>query len=213
MKREKLWPPYLWRYLVQQNFQRSHPDAPVMVANAVFILNAWLKPSDRGIEWGSGRSTAWLASRCAGLLTVEHDAAWHARTREQLSALGVADRVDYRLIPAEGDQMAEPPDHPYAMVADEFDDGSLDFAIADGQMRLRCAERAVAKLKPGGLLVVDGANRYLPNRVGDGFTTIQHIRQEPLNEEWRAFRDRLSGWRAMHTSDGLWDTRFWVKPC
>jgi len=34
MKREKLWPPYLWRYLVQQSFQKCHPEAPVMVGAA-----------------------------------------------------------------------------------------------------------------------------------------------------------------------------------
>jgi hypothetical protein len=51
-------------------------------------------------------------------------------------------------------------------------------------MRLRCVEKAPTKLKPGGLLLLDGANRYLPNRFEAGFTTIQHRRSEPLNEEW-----------------------------
>ena len=68
------------------------------------------------------------------------------------------------------------------------------------------------QLKPGGLLVLDGANRYLSNRFEGGFTTIQHTRSEPLNDEWRRFANRLRDWRAMNTSDGLWDTRLWVKP-
>lgn len=51
MKKEKLYPPYLWRWLVQQAFQKRHPQAPMMVANAVLTLNAWLKPTDRGLEW------------------------------------------------------------------------------------------------------------------------------------------------------------------
>lgn len=211
MKREKLHPPFLWRWLVQQQFQKRHSDAPVMVANAVFTLNAWLRPTDRGLEWGSGRSTAWLAARCGHLVTVEHDPDWHARTCGELEAAGVADKVDYRLVPAEGGQMDEPRDHPYAAVADGFEDGSLDFAIVDGQMRLRCAEKAIDKVKPGGLLVLDGANRYLPNRVGLAHTTIKIFRDVPLNDEWQRVLDRLSSWRAIHTSDGLWDTRFWVR--
>jgi hypothetical protein len=212
VKREKLHPPYLWRYLVQQAFQRQHPDVPVIVANAVIILDNWLRPTDRGLEWGSGRSTTWLASRVARLLSVEHDASWHARVKAELESRGLAAKVDYRLIDAPADQMAEPRDHAYARVADEVDDAALDFIIVDGQMRLRCAEKALAKIRPGGLLVLDGANRYLPNRFERGFTTIRHHRAEPLNEEWRRLLEQLRTWRAMNTSDGLWDTRLWVKP-
>ncbi len=212
MKREKLCPPYLWRYLVQQAFQRQHPEAPVIVANAVIILGNWLRPTDRGLEWGSGRSTTWLATRVAHLLAVEHDPAWHARVQGELESRELAAKVDYRLIEAPADQMAEPREHPYAGVADEIEDGTLDFILVDGQMRLRCAERALAKLKPGGLLVLDGANRYLPNRFEGGFTTIQHTRTEPLNQDWQSLLERLRDWRAMNTSDGLWDTRFWIKP-
>jgi hypothetical protein len=108
--------------------------------------------------------------------------------------------------------MAEPLKHPYAGVADEIADATLDFVLVDGQMRLRCAEKALAKLKPGGLLALDGANRYLPNAFEGGFTTIQHTRTEPLNEDWQRLHDRLATWRRLSTSDGLWDTRFWIKP-
>ena len=38
--------------------------------------------------------------------------------------------------------MHEPLAHPYAAVADEFSDEALDFALVDGQMRLRCVERS-----------------------------------------------------------------------
>ena len=212
MNKKKLWPPYLWRYLVQQSFQKAHPDAPVMVANAVLILNSWIKETDRGVEWGSGRSTAWLAARCSHLLTVEHDEHWYDKTKAVLENRRLARKVDYRFVPAVGDQMDEPRDHPYAGVADELENASLDFAIVDGQMRLRCAEKVISKLKPGAILVVDGANRYLPNRIGSGYSTIQLAREDPLNAEWAAFLNQVSSWRALHTSDGLWDTRFWVKP-
>lgn len=212
MKWEKLWPPYLWRYLAQQAFHRQHPETALIVANAVMILDHWLRSTDRGLEWGSGRSTKWLAMRVAHLVSVEHDPVWHERVKADLEARGLASKVDYRLVEAPGNQMAEPLGHAYASVANEIEDASLDFALIDGQMRLRCAEKALAKLKPGGLLVLDGANRYLPNRFESGFTTIQYRRSEPLNEEWHELAERLRDWRAMITSDGLWDTRFWMKP-
>ena len=211
MKREKLYPPYLWRYLVQQAFQKRHRQAPVMVANAVLSLNAWLKPTDRGLEWGSGRSTAWLAERVAHIVTVEHDPGWHAIVQNDLLRDGVASKVDYRLIEAHGHQLDEPEQHPYAQVANEIEDESLDFVVVDGQMRLRCIQLGLSKVKPGGLLVLDGANRYLPNDFDSSHSTIMINRSEPLNSEWQEIHKTLSSWRALHTSDGLWDTRFWIN--
>jgi hypothetical protein len=37
-------------------------------------------------------------------------------------------------------------------------------------------------------------------------------REGPLNEEWRQALESLRDWRWINTSDGLWDTRMWVKP-
>lgn len=212
MKLRELYPSYFWRFLVQRSFQRAHPEAPLIVANSVILLDNWLRPTDCGIEFGSGRSTSWLARRLTHLTTVEHDAHWYERVTQRIAERGLADKVDYRLIPAAGDQMDEPKDHPYAAIADEMADESLDFALVDGQMRLRCLERVIPKLKPGGLLVLDGANRYLSNRFEESHTTIQVVRDQPLNEEWQQAADTLKNWRWINTSDGLWDTRFWVKP-
>jgi predicted O-methyltransferase YrrM len=212
MKLRKLYPPFFWRYLAQRAFHRAHPEAPLIVANAVVLLDSWIKPSDRGLEWGSGRSTGWLAARLDHLVTIEHDQVWYDRVSAQLRRGKLADKVDYRLIPAPAEQMAEPMGHPCAGVADEVADRSLDLVLIDGQMRLRCMQRALDKLKPGGLLVLDGANRYVPNRFDGGFTTVQVRQSEPLSEEWREVLERLRAWRWMNTSDGLWDTRMWVKP-
>lgn len=212
MKPPQLLPSRLWRFLAQRAFQRAHPDAPLLVSNAVLLLDRWLRPADVGIEWGSGRSTTWLASRLARLVAVEHDSVWYRRVRRRLQEKGLAAKVDYRRVPSPVEQMDEPRGHAYAAVADELEDASLDLALVDGQMRLRCMQRVIPKLRPGGLLVLDGANRYLPNRFDGGYTTVQVTRSEPLTHEWSELLDRLRGWRAMQTSDGLWDTRLWVKP-
>ena len=212
MKLHELRPAYLARLIPQRLFHRAHPEVPVFVPAAVVLLDAWLRPSDRGFEFGSGRSTSWLAARVAHLITVEHDRRWYARFENRLRERGLGDVVDYRLIEAEGEQLDEPTDHPYATSIRELDDASLDFALVDGQMRLRCVQEAIPKIRPGGLLILDGANRYLPNRFEDGHSTIDIHRDEPLNEEWRDVLERLGDWRAMNTTDGLWNTRLWVRP-
>lgn len=213
MKLDDLWPPsYLWRYLVHRHFQRTHPDTPVMVANAIITLNSWLRPTDVGFEWGSGQSTSWLASRVGQLTSVEHDPQWHSLVSSRLEKLGLQDKVNYQLVEADGGQMNEPELSPYAHAIDTVADHSLDFAIVDGQMRLRCMQRVMPKLKPTGLLVLDGANRYVPNPLEAGHTTVRIHRSQPLNEEWAEVLNQLADWRAIHTTDMLWDTRMWVKP-
>jgi hypothetical protein len=60
----------LWLY------QRCHPDHPWLTRAANAILDSWLKPTDVGFEWGSGRSTIWFARRVHHLTSVEHDHRW-----------------------------------------------------------------------------------------------------------------------------------------
>ena len=213
MRLDEAWPPsYLWRYLVHRQFQRAHPDTPVMVGNATVTLASWLRPDDVGFEWGSGQSTTWLAPRVGHLTSVEHDPRWHARIRSRLAERGLADKVDYRHVPAPGGQLDEPENSDYAHAIDAVADRSLDFVVVDGQMRLRCMQRAIDKLAPMGLLVLDGANRYVPNDFEGGHTTVRINRSVPLDRDWAEVLERLAGWRAIHTTDMLWDTRMWVRP-
>ena len=213
MKLSEAWPPsYLWRYLVHRQFQRTHPDTPVMVGNATISLQSWLRPSDVGFEWGSGQSTTWLAPRVGQLTSIEHDTQWHSLIQKRLTDRGLSDKVDYRLVSAEGGQLEEPQDSPYAHAIRDIADASLDFAIVDGQMRLRCMQQVMPKLKPMGLLVLDGANRYLPNDFEGGHTTVRINRSQPLNDEWAEIHQALQSWRGIHHTDMLWDTRMWVKP-
>src|SRR2546421_9596401 len=77
-------------------YQRRNPDAPWLTPEAIRLLEPMLLPSDSGLEFGSGRSTIWLARRIARLTSVEHDAAWHAALSGQLKELELAN-VDYIL--------------------------------------------------------------------------------------------------------------------
>jgi len=38
-------------------YRKRHPDHPWLTPQAISILDSWLMPGDKGIEWGSGRST------------------------------------------------------------------------------------------------------------------------------------------------------------
>lgn len=209
---KSLRPSYLVPRLRQIAFVRNHPDTPWLTESGIRLLDSWLKPTDVGLEWGSGRSTAWFARHVARMTSVEDNPQWHERVKALLQQAGVSHKVDYRSIPCEHREVDEPDSHPYANVADEFAEESLDFALVDGNIRVLCMQKVLSKLKPGGLLILDNANRYFPNVSLGRPATTHEPRTDYKSEKWRKLGETLSTWRAILTTDRIWDTRFWIKP-
>jgi predicted O-methyltransferase YrrM len=209
MNFRSLRPSYIVPRLGQYAFARKHPDAPWLTATAVTLLDSWLRRSDVGIEWGSGRSTRWFAERVGRLTSIEDNEKWFENVSKRISELK---NVDYRFIRCELCEQDEPASHPYADIADQLEPESLDFALVDGNIRLLCVEKAISKLKPGGLLIIDNANRYIPNRSLGKHSTIHEPRNEPRSPKWERLIKQLEEWRTILTSDGIWDTRMYVKP-
>ncbi|MDX6500276.1 MAG: hypothetical protein QOG23_3536 [Blastocatellia bacterium] len=143
-------------------YERAHPTEPFLAPAAIRFLDAALPRDGIGLEWGSGRSTQWFASRLARIVVVEHDSKWYEEVREQLGET-LLKKVDYRLIrlehsPEEPTRPVYDPVPHYVSFVDEFADGYFDFIEIDGHYRQACVRAALPKLKPGGLLLVDDTN-------------------------------------------------------
>jgi hypothetical protein len=205
-------PAYFFKRLGQMRFEKSYPDVPWLAESAVLLLDSYLKPTDVGFEWGSGRSTLWLAQRVAHLHSVEDNSRWYRAIEKELRNAQLIPKITYQFIPCEWTEVDEPSGHPYADAANAFPDNSLDFALVDGNIRASCMQVMAAKLKPGGLLILDNANRFLPNRYLDSHTTVHECRSEPRSAAWARVMENLKDWRWMSTTNGIWDTRFWIKP-
>src|SRR5262245_60383266 len=99
MRSFRHWTP---RYLINRAariaYEYRHPEAPWLTATSVQVLESWLRPEDRGLEWGSGRSTLWLGMRLKALMSIEHDQVWYSRTRSELAARELRN-VDLRFCP------------------------------------------------------------------------------------------------------------------
>jgi len=214
MKLSSLKPHYAILRVEQFLFERKNPKCPWLTPDAIRALQDSLKPTDVGFEFGSGRSTIWIAKRTKFLHSVEHDASWHSIVTAQIRDNGLAEKVHYQLSPETNvvdDLMPE--EHPYVAGLTSAADNTLDFVLVDGIMRLTCVRLAIRKLKPGGLLILDNANRYVPNLFEEGHSTVRDFLAKPLNEDWAETCAVLSSWRGFNTSNGLSDTRFWIKPC
>lgn len=174
-------------------FDLRNPGAPWLAPKVIAYLERELRSDMRGLEWGSGRSTAWLGRRLGSLTSVEHNPAWFDRVNTTLRDARLTN-VDLRLVSLDHDGAEPPPEQitvvpAYVAVADGFGDESLDFVLVDGSYRSLCVLAARPKLTPGGLLVVDDAN-WLPG----------------LGAEL------LSGWPLVCGSSGISNTLVWRKP-
>ena len=205
-KKIQYWTPrYAWNRVAWAMYQKRNMDKPWLTPQANRMLATMILPDDVGIEWGSGRSTRWFARKLKHLTSVENHAGWHERVKAQLAERNVTN-VDYRLL-----EVTEGPDErntPYVRVVDSIANNSLGFALVDGMARATCANEVVAKVKPGGLLIVDNINWFLDHpthspasRFGKGH-----------RDDWRSFADRVKNWRMIWTSSGVTDTAIWIKP-
>jgi len=187
---------------------RRHPDAPWLTRQANEMLASLILPTDVGLEFGSGRSTLWLARRARHLTSVEHDRAWHASVARQLADQGISN-VEYLF--REQDLDEDKADRSgYVRVADTQPAESIDFALVDGIYRVDCVNAVLDRLRPGGLLILDDAQRYLPSKSSSPGARRQD--DGPASPKWSAILDAVRGWRTIWTSSGVSDTAIWFKP-
>jgi predicted O-methyltransferase YrrM len=200
-------PQYIRDRLRWYYYFHKHPDVPWLSEEANALLETLIKPTDVGVEWGSGRSTCWLGRHVKHLVSVEEDRAWAEQVRGQVQKLGLTN-VDFRFY--EGMHLEDPESSEYVRVAQSFADNSIDFALVDGGWaREQCALAAIPKLKPGGVLIVDDIHYYLdrPTTAPSSRYGLGHA-----SNYWVQFLEIVQSWRMVVGTQGIKDTGFWIKP-
>lgn len=158
---------------------------PWITFDAYDYLEKQLTPGSRIFEWGSGGSTLyWLRRDASLVISIEHDPEWF----EKMSAATAGSpNLDYRLIlpePAPPDTVPGDPSDPdgyatddpglssftfrhYASSIDAYPPDYFDLILVDGRSRPACINHGCQKVKIGGMLVLDNADRpyYLARTV------------------------------------------------
>jgi hypothetical protein len=185
-------------------FNLFNPNRPWTSQASIRIFEAILQPHMRGVEYGSGRSTRFFATRLAHLTSIEHHKGWYEKVRKEIRDLK---NVDFVLIEPvfpplprkatyqkymQREEGALPrwEYYPYFEYISGMDDESLDFVLVDGRARVDCMFNALPKLKSGGILVLDNSER----------------------PQYAEIHQALAGWPKVNTTTGLTDTTFWFKP-
>jgi len=147
-------------------------------------------------------------------MSVESNRQWYERVERLLRDKGIRQKVDLRCIPVDDVNDVDSPDsHPYADIVQDIPVGSLDFALVDGaKMRVLCMEKVIPKIKTGGLLILDNAERFFPNSAMGQHTVAITPRDRCLDARWEKLWDFLGTWRGVITTNGVTDTRFFVNP-
>lgn len=204
------WKPrYILNYTPRYVFNRTklllyelrYPDHPWLTQQANQILSTLLKPTDVGLEWGSGRSTFWFAQRIKHLTSIEHDESWYKAVASRLKASNISN-VNYL--------HEKPEKSSYVQVVNTFKKDSIDFVLVDGIYRDICANMVLEKIRPGGIIVIDDINRYLPCESISPSSRPKNL--HPASAEWGHFLNHVKDWRLIWTSSGVKDTAIWFKP-
>jgi len=215
-----LTPAYLyWRGRLALD-KRRRPNDPSLTRHSIRLLAELLRPVDVGAEWGAGNSTGWFAERTAHLTSFETNPEYFEVVRGSLAARRLGN-VDLQLVAFEWTRDEDVCHASELLVrARAIPDASLDYVLVDTAPRSCLCAAAVAKLKPGGLFILDNANWYVPPPVTLRPFPAASVTVPlgfpgsslPDNRCMPAFLAQTDSWRRIWTSDGVSATLILFKP-
>ncbi len=153
---------------------------------AVEAVDAHLARLDRQavvFEYGAGASTVWLGRRSGAVTSVEHDGGFAEFLSPMLTGYP---HVDLRLVPAVQSTDPATPSHrrghagldftDYVAAIDDVD-AAFDLVVVDGRARVAGVRAALPRLAPGGVVLLDNADRdEYSSVVGDPSLRVQVLR-------------------------------------
>lgn len=150
-----------WLLSKELNRPTSVDGAPVPWMNYPLIemISTRLPADARVFEFGSGYSTCYFAGLAVHVDSLEYDEKWLEVVRSLVPANA---RVHYCPNDIDGR---------YCRFIDSMSD-QYDMVVVDGRDRVNCVRRAVGKLSPRGVIVLDDSDRI---RYRDAFLLMREL--------------------------------------
>ncbi len=186
-------------------FNLFYPNRPWTTPASIMFFDKVLTKDMIGLEYGSGRSTMYFASKLKKLVSIEHYEGWYAKVKKQLLANQITNVEYYLILKQDTPDKTDGSDielnklvggedrndfYNYYTKVNEYEDDYFDFVLIDGRAREKCGLNAVNKLKPGGMFVLDNSERL----------------------RYASLHKALKTWPKVETTTGLTNTTIWIKP-
>jgi len=113
--------------------------------DVINYINAILQPTFDCFEWGSGRSSKWLADRVKSLITIDNNQEW-------TDSIPDMPNIEKHCLNLKSG-------YAEAIVTHSKKDRKYDFIFVDGRNRVACIKAAKPFLKEGGFLMLDNSDR------------------------------------------------------
>jgi Methyltransferase domain len=167
-----------------------NPDVPWLVPGAISYIAKRVQPHWAVLELGAGGSTVWFARRVARIASLENNFSWFATIQERLQR-DQLQNCELRLYPLDE----------YIPIIRSFEDRSFDLVLVDSNEdrtgdRVSFAIEAAAKLRDGGLLILDNSDKPAYRHADAAF------------REWPVRRFTGTGPRPLTA----WETSVFVRP-
>jgi SAM-dependent methyltransferase len=154
-KGNRIHPSLLWRHAgpalithLSRLVLGYRPALPWICYGGIDFLTNRLGPESRVLEFGSGMSTVWYASRARQVCSVEDYRPWFEKVRGLVKSRGL-DNVHYRFAES-------PEDYTNFMQGDAE---GFDLVMIDGSHRSECIRKSAGLLRPGGVLYLDDSDK------------------------------------------------------
>jgi hypothetical protein len=112
---------------------------------AIDFLESIIDPKWHIFEWGSGNSTKWWARKCASVVAVESNHAWHSEVSKS--------------IPPNATAILAQDAASYTQAIHNYDKSHFDVIVVDGDHRNKCVESSIGSLKDDTIIVFDNSDR------------------------------------------------------
>lgn len=150
---------------------------------AIDFLDDYLKPDQKVFEYGGGGSTLFFCKRAGFVVTVENHEAWYKILSDKIKEKAYLNWEGHfepgiALDSVQSRNPSEPKDYMsgvkgfenlsferYANAISKFPNETFDLVLVDGRARPSCAAAAIPKLKPGGILILDNAERIYYTKI------------------------------------------------
>jgi hypothetical protein len=164
------------RWLATQDGRAQPLDLglPWLTFGAIDFLERTVRGEDVVCEFGSGASSVFFGKRVRQVVSVEHDVSWSEQVRAVLTSRGITN-CEVRTVPPNGPTAGDPAEpfgyassdeayagqsfQSYASAVDDWPDMTFDIGLVDGRARPSCYAHLREKVRIGGILILDNAER------------------------------------------------------